>query len=46
MTDPRATRPWWTRREFIRSSAAAAAGMYAMRWGLGQAADIPLEFDV
>ena len=45
MTDPRGTRPWWTRREFMRSSAAVAAGMYAMRWGLGHTAEIPQEFD-
>jgi peptide/nickel transport system substrate-binding protein len=45
MTDQRAARPWWTRREFIRSSAAVAAGMYAMRWADGLAADIPNEFD-
>jgi hypothetical protein len=43
MTDPR--RPWWTRREFMRSSAAVAAGMYAMRWANAMAADIPNEFD-
>ena len=45
MTDPRAARPWWTRREFMRSSAAVAAGMYAMRWANALAADIPTEFD-
>ena len=45
MTDQRAARPWWTRREFMKSSAAAAAGMYAMRWANGLAADIPNEFD-
>src|SRR3974377_1579829 len=45
MTDPRAARPWWNRRDFLRNSAAVAAGAYAMRWGLGLAADIPTEFD-
>ncbi len=45
MTDPRATGPWWSRREFLRSSAAIAAGAYGMRWGLGNAAEIPMEFD-
>jgi len=45
MTDPRATRPWWSRRDVLKSSAAMAAGAYGMRWGLGHAADIPLEFD-
>ncbi len=49
MSDPHVTRPgrgWgWSRRDFLKNSTAAAAGAYAMRWGLGQAADIPLEFD-
>jgi peptide/nickel transport system substrate-binding protein len=45
MTDPRATRPWWNRRDFLKSSAAVAAGAYGMRWGLGHAADIPMVFD-
>ena len=38
-------RPWWNRRDFLKSSAAAAAGAYGMRWGMGHAADIPYEFD-
>jgi len=38
-------RPWWNRRDFLKSSAAVAAGAYGMRWGMGHAADIPLEFD-
>jgi hypothetical protein len=45
MTDLCATRPWWNRRDFLKSSAAVAAGVYAMRWGLSAAADIALEFD-
>ena len=45
MTDPRTARPWWTRREFMRSGAAVAAGAYALRWNLGLAADVPMEFD-
>jgi ABC-type transport system substrate-binding protein len=45
MTDPRTTRPWWNRRDFLKSSAAAAAGAYGMRWGQGHAAEIPMEFD-
>ena len=44
MIDLRATRWWWNRREFLKSGAAVAAGVYAMRWGLASA-DIPLEFD-
>ena len=45
MTDPRITGPWWSRRDFLQRSAAAAAGAYGMRWGLGHAAEIPHEFD-
>jgi len=45
MTDLRAARPWWNRRDFLKSSATVAAGVCAMRWGLAAAADIPLEFD-
>src|SRR5215471_13097277 len=45
MTDLRTARPRWNRRDFLKNSAAVAAGVYAMRWGLTAAADIPLEFD-
>src|SRR5215472_9679158 len=45
MTDLRAARPGWNRRDFLKNSVAVAAGVYAMRWGLTAAADIPLEFD-
>ena len=45
MTDLRAPRPWWNRRDFLKSSAAVAAGVYSMRWGVAAAADIPLELD-
>src|SRR5690242_17555276 len=45
MTDRPVSRPWWNRRDFLKTSAAAAAGAYAMRWGLAPAAEIPLEFD-
>src|SRR5712691_1659963 len=45
MTDTHATNSWWSRREFLKSGAAVAAGAYGMRWGFGHAADIPLEFD-
>jgi peptide/nickel transport system substrate-binding protein len=44
MTDPLATRRW-TRRDFLQTSAAVAAGAYGMRWDLGLAADIPYELD-
>ena len=45
MTELRAVRPWWNRRDFLKSSAAVAAGAYAMRWAPAAAADLPLEFD-
>ena len=45
MTDFRAVRPWWSRRDFLKSSAAVAAGVYGMGWGLADAADPTLEFD-
>jgi peptide/nickel transport system substrate-binding protein len=45
MTDLRIARPRWNRRDFLRSSAAAAAATYGMRWGLGHAAEVPYEFD-
>ncbi|MGE5268622.1 MAG: ABC transporter substrate-binding protein [Thiohalocapsa sp.] len=45
MSELRIARPWMNRRDFLRNSAATAAGAYAMRWGLGKAAEIPYEFD-
>jgi peptide/nickel transport system substrate-binding protein len=45
MRDPRFARPWWTRRGFLKGSAAAAAGVYGLSWRLGHAAEIPNEFD-
>ena len=45
MADSHLTRPWWNRRDFLQRSAAGAAGAYGMRWGLADAAEIPMEFD-
>ena len=45
MADSHLTRPRWNRRDFLQRSAAVAAGAYGMRWGLADAAEIPLEFD-
>jgi len=45
MADSHLTRPWWNRRDFLQRSAAVAAGAYGMRWGLADAAEIPMEFD-
>jgi len=35
----------WSRRAFLKSSAAVATGAYGFRWRLGRAADIPYQFD-
>src|SRR5437764_12360657 len=45
MTDRPVSIPWWNRRDFLKTSAAAAAGAYAMRWGMAPAAEVPLEYD-
>ena len=45
MTDLRTLQSWWNRRDFLKRSAAVAAGVYAVRWGRAAAADMPLEFD-
>ena len=45
MADSHLTRPRWNRRDFLQRSAAVAAGAYGMRWGLTDAAEIPMEFD-
>jgi peptide/nickel transport system substrate-binding protein len=44
MSDKPVTNSWWTRRDFLKTSA-AAAGAYGMSWGLADAAELPLEFD-
>jgi peptide/nickel transport system substrate-binding protein len=45
MSDKPVANPWWTRREFLKTSAVAAASAYGMPWGLARAADLPMEFD-
>src|SRR5947207_2124518 len=45
MTDGPVARTGWNRRDFLRTSAAVAAGAYGMPWGLARAADIPMAFD-
>jgi ABC-type transport system substrate-binding protein len=45
MTDRPVSNPWWNRRDFLKTSAAAAASAYAMRWGIAPAAEVPFEFD-
>lgn len=45
MNNQRFTVPWWSRRDFLKGSmAAAAAGAYGLSWRPGHAA-IPTEFD-
>src|SRR3954462_7924927 len=44
MNNKPVTHPWWTRRDFLKTSAAAAAA-YGMPWGSAWAADVPTEFD-
>ncbi|HYU11345.1 MAG TPA: ABC transporter substrate-binding protein [Stellaceae bacterium] len=45
MTDEPVARRWWDRRDFLRTGAAVAAGVYGMPWGLARGADIPMAFD-
>jgi peptide/nickel transport system substrate-binding protein len=45
MSDTRLARPWWTRRGFLKGSAAAVAGAYGLSSHLGLAAEIPDKFD-
>src|SRR5438552_8790102 len=45
MTDGPVSRSRWNRRDFLKTSAAAAAGAYATRWGPGLAADVPFNLD-
>src|SRR5215212_2585263 len=44
MNDKPVTHPWWSRRDFLKTSAAAAAA-YGMPWGPASAAELPMEFD-
>jgi ABC-type transport system substrate-binding protein len=46
MRNPHVARPWWTRRDFLKSgSAAALAGASGLFPGLGLAEQVPDEFD-
>jgi peptide/nickel transport system substrate-binding protein len=45
MTDPYIMPAWWNRREFLKSSAAAAAGAYGLSASLAMAAPVPEKFD-
>jgi peptide/nickel transport system substrate-binding protein len=37
--------PWWTRRDFLKSTAGAVAGAYGLASGLALAAPVPDKFD-
>src|ERR1700736_4475013 len=45
MRDPNFGRPWWTRRDFLKGSAAAVAGAYGLSPGRGLAEQVPDKFD-
>jgi peptide/nickel transport system substrate-binding protein len=45
MRDPNFGRSWWTRRDFLKGSAAAVAGAYGLSPGLGMAEQVPDKFD-
>ncbi len=45
MTDPRFGPAWWTRRGFLKGSAAAVAGAYGLSPGFAVAASVPDKFD-
>ncbi len=45
MSDPRFEAPWWTRRSFLKGSAAAVAGAYGLSQGFAVAAPVPDKFD-
>ena len=45
MRDPNFGRPWWTRRDFLKGSAAAVAAAYGLSPGLGLAEQVPDKFD-
>ena len=45
MSDLHSLRPWWTRRDFLKSSAAVAAGVSGLSPGFGVAEQVPDKFD-
>ena len=45
MTSPCNVRPWWSRREFLKSAVAVAAGAYGMSPSFAMAAPVPEKFD-
>src|SRR6476661_5185428 len=45
MTGPYSVRPWWSRREILKSSVAVAAGTYGLSPSFAMAAPVPERFD-
>jgi hypothetical protein len=45
MTGPYSVSPWWSRREFLKSSVAVAAGAYGLSPSFAMAAPVPEKFD-
>ena len=45
MSDPRFGRPWWSRREILKGSAAVIAGAYGLSPRFGLAAEIPDKYN-
>src|ERR1700686_4799075 len=45
MIGPYGVHPWWSRREFLKSSAAAAAGAYGLSPSFALGAPVPEKFD-
>jgi len=45
MTRPYSVRPWWSRREFLKSSVAVAAGAYGLSPSFAMAGPVPENFD-
>ena len=45
MSDLHSLRPWWTRRDFLKGSAAVAAGVSGLSPGFGVAEQVPDKFD-
>jgi peptide/nickel transport system substrate-binding protein len=45
MNDPHLARPWWTRRDILKSGAALAAGAWGLSPRWSRAAVVPTEFD-
>src|ERR1700730_1564717 len=45
MTGPYSVRPWWSRREFLKSSVAVATGAYGLSPSCAMGAPVPEKFD-